>query len=274
MHPFSVYQCAGCALRYIDPCLSPTGMQELYSSTEDLKALNQFHATYYDYGDPGIPSRTVKDFERALGLLEEQTPASERSIFDVGCGNGLFLAVAKRRGWKVDGCEPGASQVASAKQKFGVDLACTDFLSYEPQGKTYDAISFWDVLEHLTDPHAFIRKAALMLKPGGLILAGGPNDRSFLKFMATFLARLSFGAVRDPLKKVYLLEHVSYYTIHTLTRLFETHGMPLAASFQSSTDLEKYAFDPIEKMLAATILKFGKLTGLQNRIIAVFRASA
>ena len=270
---FTVFECGGCCLRYIDPCLSSQGMQDLYSSTENLVAINAFHASYYDYADPNMPSGTVREFERALDLAGELIQTTKRKIFDAGCGNGLFLAVAKRKGWDVSGCDPSANNVALAKNKLGLEVDGTDFLSFCSSGVKYDVISFWDVLEHLSDPHAFIRKAKEMLTSGGVILIGGPNDRSFLRILAEAIFYLSGGLVRGPLKKPYLLEHVTYYTAYSLQKLLDQHGFSLKRSFMSSTDLRKYRFSTLERIIAATVLSIGKCLGLQNRLIAVFQAT-
>jgi SAM-dependent methyltransferase len=39
----------------------------------------------------------------------------------------------------------------------------------------FDAITFWDVLEHLSDPLAALEKACSLLKPGGLLVISMPN---------------------------------------------------------------------------------------------------
>lgn len=265
---YGVFECAYCRLRYIDPCLSPEGMQYYYSSDERLLELNPFHRSYYVYGDPSSDSRTVLDFKRTLDALG----TSGKKIFDVGCGNGLFLAVAQKRGWKVSGCEPSKSNVALAKSKFGLDIDWADFDRFDPKNEKYDVVSFWDILEHLTDPHAFLQKAVGMLNPGGRIVVGGPHDRSFLRILASFVYRVTVGRVRAPLKKAYLLEHVTYYTVGTMKNLFAKHSFEPQCFFMSSTDLEKYHLAPLEKIMASAVLTAGNLFGLQNRMIAVFRA--
>ncbi|MFH0983969.1 MAG: methyltransferase domain-containing protein [Candidatus Omnitrophota bacterium] len=269
---YDVYECSGCRLRYIDPCLSPEGTRYYYSSEETLMELNAFHSSYYDFGDPNANSKTVRDFTRTLKALEKDLRDGDRKIFDVGCGNGLFLAVAKKRGWKVSGCEPSESNVVLAKSKFGVDIHCADFDVFVPTDEKYDVISFWDVLEHLVEPSAFIDKARGMLKSGGRIVVGGPNDRSFLRILASWIYALTGGRVRGPLQKAYLLEHVTYYTNATMSRLFEKHGFVPESSLVSSTDSAKYHLTLPEALMANSVLTVGKCLGLQNRMIAVFRA--
>ena len=182
--------------------------------------------------------------------------------------------MAQRRGWQVFGCEPSAGNVALAKSKFGLNVYCSDFNCFDPQREKYDVVSFWDVLEHLVEPHVFLGKAIGMLKPEGKIVIGGPNDRSLLRVLAAFAYHMTAGRVQKPLRKAYLLEHVTYYTAATMEKLFAKHGFAMQCSFMSGTDLKKYHFPLPEKLLASTVLAAGKLLGLQNRMIAVFKARA
>lgn len=246
-------------------------MQELYSSTENLTAVNQFHSDYYAYSDPNAPSKTVKDFERALGLLEGSDPARGKSVFDVGCGNGLFLAVAKKRGWEAYGCDSSQANVSFAKEKFGINIDRASFEAWDPKEKKYDVVSFWDVLEHLAEPHVFVKKAVGMLKPGGRIVVAGPNDRSFLRILAETLFFMTAGHVRGPLQKAYLLEHITYSTIDTIKALFSKYGMNIRFYFMSSTDLNKYQLVPIEKISASVVLGLGRALGLQNRFVVILK---
>ncbi len=268
-----VYDCNSCGLRYLDPCLSPLAMQSAYESNETLSNLHSFHEGYYDYGDLSIKSKTFSDFEKALKLLEEHLSGSVKpyTIFDVGFGNGFFLALAKQRGWAVNGSDSSSKNAELASKKFSLELLCTDFKKYESSGKLFDVVSFWDVIEHLPNPHEFIKKASLMLKPNGLILIGLPNDKSMLRFISSFLYRATFGRFRKGIESTYFLEHAAYYNLKTLQNLLNQNKFVLCNHFLTSTDLEKYSFSRMDKLIAGTILFLGKITGYENRLVAVFQ---
>lgn len=42
------------------------------------------------------------------------------------------------------------------------------------EGRTYDVVIACHVLEHLFDPEAAVKRMALLVKPGGLLIGGGP----------------------------------------------------------------------------------------------------
>lgn len=269
----SVYECRECRLRYIDPCLSPESMKRAYESEESLKRFHGCHDGYYDYGDLETESKTLSDFRHALVLLEKHISAatSVRTIFDVGFGNGLFLAQARNRGWRVNGIDSSSKNLELARNKFSLELACADFDSYDAQGMTYDAVSFCDVIEHFSDPHSVLKKACRMLKPDGFILIGIPNDRSMLRFLSTSLYKISLGRLKKGIEKTYFLEHVAYYNPKTIKELLKRHGFALRDYFLTSTDLRKYSLPAADKLLARIILLMGKITGFQNRWVGIFQ---
>ena len=266
-------ECEACSFRYFDPCLSSESMGHIYESSEHLGERDSVHGGYYEYGDLEKPTKTLRDFERGLKLLENGLghPAKP-SLFEIGFGSGLFLALAQKRGWAVDGLETSATNVELAKKKFGLSVRTGD-LFREPQTGAFDAAAAWDVLEHQSRPQDFLKQLRGLLKPGGMLLIAVPNDYSFLRLLSAFLYRLSFGKVTQGMRRVYVLEHIGYYSPKTLRRMLETCGFKVEGGFLSSTDLDRYRFSPLEKLSAWLVLAAGKLLGLQNRLILVARKS-
>ena len=269
----AVYTCVFCGLRYLDPCLSPSSMVHVYASDETLTSLHRCHEGYYDYGDLATSNKTSRDFQRALQLLEQHLPSARRTIFDVGFGNGYFLSHAKARGWQVGGIDSSTRNAELAKKKFGLELSISNFESYEPEQSLYDVVSFWDVIEHLPDPHQFISKAQKMLRPNGFILIALPNDRSLLSVLSIFLYHISFSLGKKGTEKIYILEHVAYYDLGTLTGLLKQHHFTLCDHFLTNTDLARYTLSWSDRLIGDGILGLGSLFGFQNRLVAVFRMS-
>ncbi len=261
----NVYECSSCTLRYLDPCLDPTAMKEAYESEETLKSMHEFHEGYYDYGDLKTPSRTLRDFQKGLDILEKAIPKGK--ILDVGFGNGLFLAAAKERGWQVQGIDSSSSNLETAKKKFGLGLTRSSWEDFNSQEK-FDAIAFWDVIEHLPDPNAAFQKVRTHLKDNGVVLVALPNDAGFLTWLACLFHKLG---MKRNLEKIYLLEHVCYYKLETLNPLLQNNGFRLSGYFHTSTDLAKYALPAVDKAIASAVLGVGTLLGRQNRLVAVFQ---
>lgn len=96
-------------------------------------------------------------------------------MLDVGCGPGTFLLVARWRGWKVCGVEP-TKEAAEIAASFGLDIFNDTIEKFRTSGpKSFDAVTCFEVLEHVTDPVAMLRAMGESLRPDGSLLVTVPN---------------------------------------------------------------------------------------------------
>ena len=102
------------------------------------------------------------------------SPLKGLSLLDIGCGGGLLAEPLARLGADVTGLDatPEAVAVARAHAKqSGLSIAyregTTDSL---PASAVYDVVLASEVLEHVTDPEAFLATACAHLKPEGLLI--------------------------------------------------------------------------------------------------------
>jgi 2-polyprenyl-3-methyl-5-hydroxy-6-metoxy-1,4-benzoquinol methylase len=163
-------------------------------------------------------------------------PAGAQRLLDVGGGEGGFARLAEReRGVQAWLLEPDA-QAAAAAQAQGLrvlagrleDLVGPD-LPLPAQG--FDVITLLDVLEHLPDPVAALRRLHAALAPGGAIVIATPNIGHWpllRDLMAGRFDRLPVGAL--------CVTHLHHFTAHTLRETLalagftvECEGAPEAA---------------------------------------------
>jgi O-antigen biosynthesis protein len=130
-----------------------------------------------DAGTPLGPDRSYYEFARPEILA--RIPMAARKVLDIGCGTGrLGGAIKARQSAEVVGVEldPMAAEAARARldRVLGIDIErpWTDFVPGE-----FDAAVCGDVLEHLVDPEALLRKLGLWLKSEGRLVASIPNVR-------------------------------------------------------------------------------------------------
>lgn len=265
----TLYECRGCGLRYFDPCLTPESMGSIYKSSEDLGQRCTVHQAYYEYGELEKWTRTLRDFNRGLEKLE--AGGKPGAIFEVGYGSGLFLALARKRGWSADGIDTSRQNQDLARTKFQMDLRQGDCNALTGLDERFGAAAAWDVLEHQSDPNGFLSRIRGLLKPGGRILIAAPNDASFLRFLCCGLYRASFGKLDQGVRKIYVLEHIAYYNFKTLGRILRQNGFEVEDHFFSSTDLDRYQFSLMERLAASAILAIGKFLFLENRLIMTAR---
>ncbi|HMD86324.1 MAG TPA: class I SAM-dependent methyltransferase [Terriglobia bacterium] len=105
-------------------------------------------------------------------LRAEQPPGGWKSILDVGCGDGLFFDQLTPFG-DVEGVEPSAASVSDqGPHRSRIHIGPFDE-NFQPR-KEFKLILMLDVLEHLADPAAALRRALALLAPGGMLLVTVP----------------------------------------------------------------------------------------------------
>lgn len=119
-----------------------------------------------DYFDDQATNRRVMSFYQILEeLLLQHTQG--RTILDVGCGTGAFLA-SLSDAWVKFGVEPSQSGAKLANSR-GLDVQCGTLEKCHAMPNV-DVLVALDVIEHLVNPHNFIEACKQRLAPGGILL--------------------------------------------------------------------------------------------------------
>lgn len=105
-----------------------------------------------------------------------QHPASGQ-LLDVGCSTGKFMLAANRAGWTVSGVELSASAAKTAHAVTQAQVWTGTIEEIDPS-LSFDAVTAWEVLEHLPDPVAFLAAIRSRLKTGGRLGLSVPNWQS------------------------------------------------------------------------------------------------
>ncbi len=115
----------------------------------------------------------------AARVLDLVGPAgADGRLLDVGCGPGLLLDEARRRGFDAEGLELSDSAAAYARAHLGLTIHQTPLEEFEPEGRRFDVVVLADVLEHLSDPVAALRRCREVLRPGGVLCVITPDPSS------------------------------------------------------------------------------------------------
>ena len=143
------------------------------SHTDGKRSL--FEKTYHFIKNIAIKNK--------LKLINSQSQKGK--LLDIGAGTGDFLVVAKNDGWQITGIEPGEKPKTIAIKK-GVSFA--NDLS-ELENNSFDVITMWHVLEHVSDLEFQIKELKRLIKPTGTIIVAVPNFNSFdAKYYGKFWA--------------------------------------------------------------------------------------
>jgi 2-polyprenyl-3-methyl-5-hydroxy-6-metoxy-1,4-benzoquinol methylase len=102
-----------------------------------------------------------------------QRHAKGPRVLDVGAGNGYFVFLARTEfGLQADGLEISEAEVNYARQTFNVELLRGDLADISTR---YDAVTSFNVLEHVTEPLALLKAMSGRLDPGGCLLLTTPS---------------------------------------------------------------------------------------------------
>lgn len=158
-----------------------------------------------------------KKFLTKISASLKKAPENIR-LLDVGCSSGSFLGTAIQLNYKAEGVEP-AAQAASAAQARG--LKVRNGLLHEvayPDGE-FDAITLFEVIEHLRDPLPLLKECHRILRPGGILLIGTGNAASW-----------TASATRENWAYFSIATHgghISFFTPDSLKTLARTAGFSL-----------------------------------------------
>ncbi|MBT5708587.1 MAG: class I SAM-dependent methyltransferase [Verrucomicrobia bacterium] len=146
-------------------------------------------------------------FNREMAYFRRHCP--EGAVLDVGCSTGAFLfRLNSRPEYQGVGMDVTGPALDHAESK-GVPVIRESFLEHDFAERRFRAITFWAVVEHLTDPLRFLQKAVTLLEPGGLCFVLVPNRLS----LATRILGSRYRYVMP--------DHVNYFSRRTLIDFIE-----------------------------------------------------
>jgi len=270
---FEVLACRGCSLVYLWPQPSPEEIRAMFATlyTTGEGSVPELR-DYYGYCYEDAPSNPlVQLYERWLDALERVREPGR--LLDIGCGTGLFLAVARRRGWQPFGIDECVEATHHAREHFKLDVRGGDFGDFASEGHRFEAITAWDVIEHSRAPVELLGGMRRCLAPGGVVGISTPNQRSILDAVAGLVYRASGGHITQPLEKFYIEQHFVYFTPETLAQALGRAGLAVAELRRELTDLGRLTLSPATRLGLRALFGVARLTGLENRIFAVARAA-
>jgi 2-polyprenyl-6-hydroxyphenyl methylase/3-demethylubiquinone-9 3-methyltransferase len=107
-------------------------------------------------------------------------PLTSLGILDIGCGGGILSEPLARLGGTVVGIDPSEANIAAARHHaeasgLVIDYRATTAEALAEAGNVFDIVLAMEVVEHVADMPAFIRVAASLTKPGGLLFVATIN---------------------------------------------------------------------------------------------------
>lgn len=232
---YRLHRCAGCGTQFFRvESHGATGALHSRDRSEYWQEPGKFDV----YGSLAVREgyarryqTVLDDAERALG------PAG--SILDVGCGTGNFLQFARGRGMRAVGLDLDENAVRAARRR-GLEAYPIEELDTLQGVDHLDALSMWDVVEHLIDPHATLRAVLPRVREGGMLIFETPDGDFPLRHLILRLHAVSRGRWNLS-RPMYYWEHKVYFTERGLRALLERLGCEIVSVRRATSVREKMA---------------------------------
>ncbi|PIU67066.1 MAG: hypothetical protein COS84_05130 [Armatimonadetes bacterium CG07_land_8_20_14_0_80_40_9] len=201
---FTHVRCLNCGFVYVNPILKEDCFDEVYESS--------------DFGNKWVEVLLSEDqrkfdqakFEKGVEKINKFTKKGR--ILDIGCSVGHFLEIARDDGWETVGMELNKRAVEHARS-LGLKVWEEKLTPNLFPKEHFEAITLWEVLEHVSEPRELLKEIHLILKDKGILLVLVPNiDSIALRIMHEKSA--TFGGS----------SHVNFFNYKTLSRLLKEEG--------------------------------------------------
>lgn len=222
--PWSLVQCAGCTQRFHRYILSPEWNEIRFSKWMSEEAIREFEAQH------GTNSNSAGAHVQHVLRLRNLGVAR---VLDFGSGFGKFLEMCRLFGLEAVGVDRSNARRSGA----GVEI----FAELDEVRGIFDAITMFEVLEHLDDPLAMVEALASRLRRDGVMIVEVPDTSGVTGIDS-----------RDSYYKVHPLDHINAFTPETLVGIMGRAGfVPLrkALAFVTTSpirvakDVAKYALN-------------------------------
>lgn len=211
---FCHVRCQSCRLIYVNPVLTDDAAHKLYEQ----------ESSWVQVLDSG-PQKEMDQKKFAYGLDIVSPYLHGQRILDIGTGTGLFLEVARNKGFNPVGLELNRATVERLREQ-GFEIIDTVLENSGLPDHGFDLVTLWEVLEHIMEPAQLLAQITRVLKPGGVLLVLVPNADS----LVTRILHEQSGTFGGH-------SHVNHFHRAVLARLLESAGFEVPITETLITEL-------------------------------------
>lgn len=154
-----IVRCPQCGIVYAKCQLNDSGLPKYWGDY-----LSRVHVR-----DQDVVEKRNKMYQIDYAFSSQYVPFGK--VLDVGCGNGSFMAVYEQHGYDVVGVEYGKEAAEAAAKNHKVRYDAFDEIDFGEE--TFDLVIFRGVLQYVSYPKAYLKKAVSLLTSKGDLHTGG-----------------------------------------------------------------------------------------------------
>jgi 2-polyprenyl-3-methyl-5-hydroxy-6-metoxy-1,4-benzoquinol methylase len=224
----------------------------------------------------------MAEIKKWLSQIAQTTGKASIKISDVGCGNGHLSAFMASLGHQVLAIDESAEAIAEANKQYQNFSNVTFQNSSLATGETkYDAVTAFEVCEHVADLPGFINKIKESLTAEGSFIISVPNGWSIEEKARQFLQHTKLGAsVKQTLRRKNILPkcsaqsaadspHVHFLQIASWKKKFVSAGFRLEAIKNVSLFFKQFYYLGARKWLKPESGLFKFLDSCDRQIVGI-----
>jgi 2-polyprenyl-3-methyl-5-hydroxy-6-metoxy-1,4-benzoquinol methylase len=214
-------RCEACDLVYVSPTFDEAHYKSVYASTEYQDIVRDLGIKSHEY-------RVARFGAERVALMARYLAVERPRYLDVGCSTGFVVEAARDTGWDATGIDLNPSAIEFGRTR-GLDLQTVALEDAAFTGGSFDAVSLFDVLEHLLEPVRTLRACTRLLKPGGILFLYVPNYDSASRLLMGSHAHF-----------IWPTHHLNYYTPSTIRDLMAREGFDAEYVATEGLDIADY----------------------------------
>lgn len=158
-------KCNNCGLSYLNPRVREDIIMQSYSSAEDETFFSQ------------NPQR-IRTFSKSLKKIISKpniAPTKDKKVLDIGCAGAAFPKAAHDLGFDVTGIEPAKWLANKGRETYKLNILPGVLSDHTFNDKSFDIITLWDVIEHISNPEQTVIEIRRILKDDGIFIVNYPD---------------------------------------------------------------------------------------------------
>ena len=197
--------CLTCSHRFVHPMPS-------------AEVIDAYYARYW------INTKNIRNGDLKIRRLKRilrrfLRHANGKEFLDIGCNTGFGVEAARRLGYVATGIDLSEEAIDIAKRLYPLNrFVCGTSQAFAAEGSQFDAVLCREVIEHMPEVHSFMASLKSLMKVGGVLWLTTP-DAGHFRVPKDF-----------PIwKEVIPPEHVSFFNLASLGRLFKEYDIEIVA---------------------------------------------
>ena len=242
---YKVVKCLDCNFYFINPAIELTDW--------DWKYL--YDNTYFGEKSNWYTKKRKADSKDRISEATRFIPNKIENFLDIGCGEGYSLIEASNRGWNVYGIDITDHRIKDACIN-DIKFINSDLINSKLPSEFFDIVYLDSVLEHVYNPMEYLTEIKRILKKGGILYLGVPNEDSLFNDVRKILYKLTRKNITEKIKPFQSPYHINGFNKVSLKFALDKAGLNIVKLRNFASRVEFMKVKPFSKEFFQLLLVF------------------